>query len=252
MSKTLFTFRRGKFILWVMKENQERQAIKSRPRTEANFEVHIVGYADTDLSRAPKPYYLNEVAHSTQGISTIATIESNNLNKAYKQFELGSRWSERQLKEQDKFAAHVKLEAMKEQLFIDKPVLEKLPEPRLKQFTHIESPIVSAWDVHFDGHFDKRLKDYLHNDGYIVFNYISTRGEEISTLTMHFLRPEECIDEFKRITKSVQECGGFKGQIYYEDPLAFVVFGETIPRRIVKMAKAKNIYVRNFKASTGD
>jgi hypothetical protein len=215
-----------------MTTTQKKMTEKLRP--EANFEVHIVAYKGSDLSKVPKPYFLNEIALSTQGFASIATVESNSLTEAYKAFEQGSRWSEKQLKEQKTFGVHAKLEAVREQVIIQKPVLRKLPRLRTKKFHFIESSIVSAWDVHLDGFFDERLKNCLYNDQYIVLDYLSSQGKQMSTLTMHFLKPQECIAEFKRVVAVVKESGGFSGNIYWEDPLAFVVYGETIARPIVE------------------
>ncbi len=207
---------------------------KTKNFNESNFEVHIVGYKGTDLSHAPKPYFNNEILGSTQGFSGIETVESNDLSEAYKEFEKGLIWSKKQLSIQKEFGVHIKLEAIKDQIKINKPILKKLPEPRLKKFKYIKSQFVAAWDVHLDGFFNEHLKNILHKDGYIIMDYISSDGENIVTLTMHFLKPRECADEYHRIINLIKKSGGFVGNIYYEDPLAFVVYGETIPRPIVE------------------
>lgn len=204
---------------------------------ELRFEAHIVGYEGTDLSRAPKPYFINEISCSTQGFSTIATMEADSLEEAYRQFEVGIGWAEQQLAVRPRFGVHVKLEAMKEQRIVDKPLLKALPKVRSGQFAYMKSPLVSAWDVHLDGVFDKRLKDHLHAEGYIILDYVSSYGKVCTALTMHFLRPEECVAEYQRAVEAVDSAGGFSGSIYYEDPLAFVVYGETIPRPIVQSMK---------------
>lgn len=202
-------------------------------RQEANYEVHIVGYKGTDFSEAPNPFFLNDIDLSTQGFACIATSERDELHSAYNDFALASAWCELQDKQQSSFGVHVKLEHVKEQCFFDELGLEKHPELRCQSTRYIESPLVSAWDVHLDGIFNPHLREVLHQDGYIILDYLSSSGESLSTLTMHFLRPEECQEEYSRVCEAVKQSGGFRGNIYYEDPLAFVVYGNTIPRPIV-------------------
>ncbi len=204
-----------------------------KPFQESDFEVHIVGYKGTNLDEVPKPFFTNRVDESTQGFACIATAETDNLPDAHRYFELASEWSEKQLTVQPKFGVHTKLEAVKKQVWVDKPDLVSLPAKRKKKFNMAESALVSAWDVHLDGFFDEQFKKALHKDGYIILDYLSSNGEEMATLTMHFLRPEECVEEFNRIVTEAQKSGGFVGNIYYEDPLAFAVYGPTIPRPVV-------------------
>lgn len=200
---------------------------------EPPFEVHIVGYTGTDLSQVPKPFFTNVVSQSTQGFACIATAELQSISDAYKQFDVATRWCEKELTSQSTFGVHAKLEQVRDQQWYALPVLQGTPERRMKTFGFVQSALASAWDVHLDGLFDPALKKVLHEDGYIILDYASSGGVAMSTLTMHFLRPEECIEEYERINALLRTSGGFTGNVYWEDPLAFVVYGPTIPRPVV-------------------
>ncbi len=98
----------------------------------------------------------------------------------------------------------------------------------------MQSPLMAAWDVHLDGSFDPKLQEHLiTNDSYILLQYRHRQGQLSTTLTLHFLQQQECIREYKRMAHSLKQYGGFSGQLYWEDPLAFAVYGTTIPRSIV-------------------
>ncbi len=204
------------------------------PFQEALFEVHIVGYPGTDLSEVPAPFFTNHIDQSTQGFSAIATAECADVAGAYRAFDEATRWCAAESAKSTTFGVHAKLEAVREQRWFEKAELLHTPGPRTGTYAYIQSALVSAWDVHLDGWFDPRLKEALHRDGYIILDYLSSGREEMSTLTMHFLRPDECVAEYRRVTRLLEKYGGFVGNVYYEDPLAFVVYGPTIPRPIVR------------------
>lgn len=200
---------------------------------EAAYEVHIVGYRGTDLSNVPKPFFTNEISQSTQGFAQIATSEQDDRLQAHADFEAACRWSASKFADPDQPGVHVKLEAVCEQQIFSDTVLQTPPISKQTRNVYIRSALVSAWDVHLDGTFDPELKQVLHDDGYIILDYRSSRDEPMSTLTMHFLQPDECSEEYRRICEFITKTGGFSGNIYWEHPLAFAVYGNTIPRPII-------------------
>lgn len=198
------------------------------------FEAHIVAYGKSDLRNIPEGFFLNSVNASSQGFSGIATVETNDIETAYEAWLLGSEWSKRQLAEQSEFGCHMKLEQWRESTPIRRSPLKRLPRGREKPQT-FETVLVGAWDTHLDG-------DYIHPDlrkwlieerGYILLDYVSRSGRQCQTLTLHFLQRDKCQEEYDYIVPEIKECGGFNGTIYWEDPLAFVVFGPTTPRPVV-------------------
>lgn len=209
--------------------------------SEKNYEIHIVGYTGTDLNEVPSPFFLNRVDQSTQGFAVIATAEVDDVNEAYAAFDMGRKWSEEQVTKQNNFAVHVKLEALKGFVHIDNNNFDLDVYNKnygSTQFGYINDCFISAWDVHVDGIFHPELKEFMYQRGYIILDYKASNGELMSTLTIHFLQPETCIAEYHKIKKCIADGGGFSGGIYYEDPLGFVVFGETIPRPIVVKASS--------------
>lgn len=203
--------------------------------SEKNYEIHIVGYTGTDLSDVPSPFFLNRVEQSTQGFAMIATAEVDDVNEAYSAFDVARKWSEEQVIKQHNFAVHTKLEALKGFIKIDNNKFDLdvyNQDYGLTQFQYINDSFIAAWDVHIDGIFHPELKEFLYQRGYIILDYVAANGELMSTLTIHFLQPEICIAEYNKVSACIANGGGFSGGIYYEDPLGFVVFGETIPRPI--------------------
>ena len=197
------------------------------------FEAHIVAYGKSDLKQIPKPFFLNQVDASTQGFSGIATMETKDVAEAYASFQEGSAWSEQQLILQPGFGCHVKLEQLRHSTPVRKPHLKRLPTNREKLET-FSSAIVGAWDVHLDGEFHPDFLKWLREEReYILLEYVSRAGKLCRTLTLHFLQQHTCQEEYQYIVPQVQECGGFVGTIYWEDPLAFVVYGPTTPRPVV-------------------
>ena len=202
--------------------------------SEQRFEVHIVGYALSDLSSAPKPFFLNDVLGDRQVFSSIATYECENLQIAWGVFEQACHWSEEQLNKQASFGVHVKLEEVVHALDINIP-MHHPPSPSHRENTMVESPLAAAWDIHVDGVFDPAIKNALQDQGYIPLQYRSRQGQEMTTMTLHFLRLSDAENEFKRVRSFLEGTGGFHGTLYYEHPLAFVVYGKTQPRPIVMM-----------------
>jgi len=197
------------------------------------FEAHIVTYGRSNLSQVPEPFFLNQVDASTQGFSGIATAEVADIQKAYAHFKAGSEWSERQLTLQNGFGCHVKLEQLRHSTPVRKPDLKRLPVSSGRPRT-FSSAIVSAWDVHLDGEFHPDFMRWLREErDYILLEYVSRAGKLCRTLTLHFLQQSTCQKEYTYIVPQVLECGGFVGTIYWEDPLAFVVYGPTTPRPVV-------------------
>ncbi len=195
------------------------------------WEVHIVGYGDSDLTHPPALFFTNRVDVATQGFCSIATLETNSLRAAYSGFEKAYAWCLREVKRQKSFGVHVKLEECRESLYLPELVYSgRLRRVRIpKKF---QSTVVSAWDVHLDGQFDDQLRNDLFEQGYIRLDYLDTKGVSCTTMTLHFLRQEACVREFEWIAAEVKRTGGFKGTVYWEDPLAFVVVGETLPRPV--------------------
>jgi hypothetical protein len=198
------------------------------------YEVHIVSYGSSDLSHVPSPFFLNRIDASSQGFSGIATVETASIKDVYVAFETASAWCSQQVKSQEFFGAHAKLEQLRGSLRVNQPLpTNELVLPRQTELIH--STTVGAWDVHLDGRFDPELKRGLRESGYILLDYVDSEGTPETTLTLHFLRQETCTREYERVCEAVTKSGGFTGVIYWEDPLGFAVFGEknNIPRPIV-------------------
>lgn len=195
------------------------------------YEVHIVGYRGK-LDAVPEPFFLNPINAASQGFCGIATVEAQSINQAYAAFEQGCHWSKNQLEVQNTFGCHVKLEQTKESVKFDDLSLSHPPKPRNPK-TLVHSPVVAAWDVHLDGKFHPELLSFLVQQGYILLEYQTTQGSSATTLTLHFLRQETCREEFEWLKAELRGKGGFSGMLYWEDPLAFVAYGPTIPRPIV-------------------
>lgn len=196
------------------------------------YEVHIVGYQG-NLDDVPEPFFLNIIDVASQGFCGIATVEAQSINQAYAAFEQGCVWSKEQLEMRNEtFGCHVKLEQTKESVKFDDLSLNRLPNQR-KQKNFVHSPVIAAWDVHLDGKFHPELLSCLVEQGYILLEYQTTQETSSTTLTLHFLRQEACQEEFKWLRTELLSAGGFSGILYWEDPLAFVVYGPTIPRPVV-------------------
>jgi hypothetical protein len=196
------------------------------------WEAHIVAYGLTDLEARPRPFFLNQVNKSTQGLSGIATVESGSLASAYQAFEAGCKWAEQQCSIQEGFGCHIKLEQTRESIAMDELRLYRLPNVQ-KARRVILSPLVAAWDIHLDGQFNEGLLGYLVQQGYVLLDYKDSADHYVVTLTLHFLGPQACEEEFQLLTHELKSLGGFSGVAYWEDPLAFVVYGATLPRPIL-------------------
>jgi len=198
------------------------------------YEIHIVGYAGSDLSGAPHPFFINKVTRSDGGFSTIATIETADHRRAVEAFHAGCEWSEAQVSTQDSFAVHVKLEKLQQIMSIEYTSLGLLEFAELQKHNGVvQSTHLSAWDVHFDGVFDQKLEKLLLDSGYIALGYVSRNGQEFLTLTKHFVDEEPCSAEYERMTRFIHQAQGFQGHLYWERPLGFQVYGNTLPRPIM-------------------
>ena len=202
------------------------------------YEVHIVGYVRDGLSGVPKTFFVNRVEDSSVGLSGIATFETDDFVDAWKVFEEGCQWSSDQLATTEGFGVHVKLEERRQAVVFDGSVLRFDGEsfvnssPMSDELDRQWSTLLSGWDIHLDGVFDPRLRNFLVEQDWIVLNYFSSSGKNETTVTIHFARERECIDTFINVIDFLQDAGGFEGIAYWEAPLAFQVYGLTVPRPI--------------------
>ncbi len=192
----------------------------------------MVGYHPTDLSQAPQPFFVNHLQQATQGFSMIATYESEDIHAAYHSFETACSWCEEQVLVQPNFGVHVKLEEIIQAIPICQPksCIVTLPNATTR---YISSALISAWDIHLDGTFTPATKSLLQDREFLVLDYISSRGEALTTMTLHFLRRSDAQTEFEKTKTLIESVGGFVGNFYFEDPLGFVVYGKTLPRSII-------------------
>lgn len=200
------------------------------------YEVHIVGYAGSDLSNGPSAFFLNQVTRSDGGFVAIATVETNKASKALALFNEACEWADEQLTATPTFGARVSLEQLRQSLeFNDQGALGPRPfvsfrRPHPLPFQYSSS--LSGWDIHLDGHFRPEVREFLISQAYVVVDYISKTGERLTTLTTHFFSEEGCIEEYEGVTSFISRAKGFTGCIYWERPLGFRLYGNVVPRPV--------------------
>lgn len=196
-------------------------------RIEHPYEVHIVAYHKSKLANVPFPFKKFIItAAEGNAISEIATAETQTLKEAVEAFNIAIQWK---ISKKKRGAMHIKLEQLLGETTaetLNATLAKKIPYPTMPTvLTYAENYFLGAfgWDVHIDGTFNTKLRKKLIQKGWIFMDYISSTEKACTTLTQHFLSRQSCKEAYSGIISYVKNSGGFKGQIYWEMPVRYLV-----------------------------
>ncbi len=191
-----------------------------------SFEIHIVSYNNTKLLDIPNIFEQLDITESQICLNEVTSFHDiNSLEDAMRVFNHAVAWFE---KTSQKGEMHIKLEYFIDLVHLNNPVFKHIePYPDLPVcLSYDENYFIGGlgWDVHIDGLFDKNLQKLLIDKGWVYLSYLSEHSsQEFTTLTQHFLSKDKCSAAYKAMLEYLLQSGGFVGDIYYEEPVRYLI-----------------------------